>query len=186
MLEDFGKKKLRFRDRLPQIFSFVIGIVILALGVNVLISLNNYMPRKQKREFADIILKSQELLKGLEVAVIDAGYYRKSTSTREIYVPALVIQIINVSYKKIGNVWLSTQFMKGEQSICGSNLQTNDLMPGEDRHLIMKCSDFVLTGTVLQGIGLIDAEKGIEFELSIQIANEPAAALQSNLPFKLL
>jgi len=186
MLEDFGRRKTRLRERLIQIFSLATALVVLALIVNMLVHLEDFLSATEGRENLGKTQAEQDLLDHLEVRVLKAGFLQKHLKSRDIYVPGLVLQIVNKSGETFGNFQLRSRFWKGRQSICIGGISVSDFKPGEHWEVLLKCSDLVLSGMVIYGIGLEDARQGLEYELTLEYKRLRIVLQKKKLAFRLL
>ena len=162
MFKDIGTNKTDPRDRAAKVFSLVISCIVFALIAYVVLLLANVIPTAESREYNRRIHRGQEVLEILGPEVVEAGFIRKATSAkRDIYMPQLVLQLINSSEERFDQVVLECRFSKGDQSICGGKAYANNLRSGELRRVTLKCVESVFTGAVIYGIGLEDARQGV-------------------------
>jgi hypothetical protein len=186
MLKDFGKRKLSPGERFSRIFTLVMGLIVFALIINMLIHLADFMPSERKSNLQELTNKEREILDKLEVSAVDSGFLVQRTSAREIYVPGVVVRIVNTSGEEIPFMRLRIDFSREGQSVCAGGLSITDFKSGENWEVLIKCSDSVFTGTVLYGIKEEDALKGLEYEMTIELGRSQIIVLQDILSFKLL
>ena len=185
MLKDFGKQKTSLGEKLSRIFAFIMGLIIFALIINMLMHLAGFMPSDQKRSFNKLTQEEKELLDKLEVTAIDAGFLKQQSGSREIFVPGVIVRLVNTSEDEIPAMRLRMDFSKDGQSVCVGGLSVTDFKPGENWEVLIKCSDSVFTGTVLYGIKEEDAKAGLEYEMTIEYASIQVVVLKDVLPYKI-
>jgi hypothetical protein len=186
MLKDFGHHKISLGERLSRIFTFVLGLIVFALIINMLFQLADFLPSDQKRDLKELAQQERTLMERLEVTAVDAGFLKQQAGAREIYVPGVVVRLVNISEDEIPAMRLRMDFSRDGRSVCVGGLSVTDFKSGENWEVLIKCSDSVFTGTVLYGISEEDARAGLEYELTIEIGRTQAVFLQDSLPYKLL
>lgn len=185
MLKDFGQHKTSLGEKLSRIFPFVMGLIIFALIINMLFHLADFIPSNQKTVLKELTQEQRELLEKLEVTAIDAGFLKQQSGTREIFVPGVVVRLVNTSEEEISLIQLRIAFSKDGQSVCMGGLSVTDFKSGENWEVLIKCSDSVFTGTVLYGISEEDAKAGLEYELTVEFGRIRTVVLKDALPFKI-
>lgn len=186
MLKDFGHRKISLGDRLSRIFTFALGLIVFALIINMLIQLADFLPSDQKRDLKELTQQERTLMDRLEVTAVDAGFLKQKSGTREIYVPGVVVRLVNTSEDEIPSMRLRIDFSKAGRSVCVGGLSVTDFKSGENWEVLIKCSDSVFTGQVLYGIGEEDAKAGLEYEMTIENGHIQITFLQGKVPFKIL
>jgi hypothetical protein len=186
MLKDFGHRKISLGERLSRIFAIIMGLIIFALIINMLLHLADFMPSEQKKSLKALNQQEKEILDKLDVSAVEAGFLKQQTGSREIYVPGVVVRIVNTSEEEIPFMRLRMDFSKDDQSVCAGGLSVTDFKAGENWEILIKCSDSVFTGMVIYGIKEEDAKAGLDYELTIEIGRTQITFLQGSLPFKLL
>ena len=186
MLKDFGQRKTSLGEKLSRVFTLAMGLIIFALIINMLIHLADFIPTDRQNDHSKLTPQDRELLENLEVTAIEAGFLKQRSGSREIYVPGVVVRLVNTSEEEIPSMRLRIDFSKAGRSVCMGGLSVTDFKAGENWEVLIKCSDSVFTGTVLYGIDEEDAKAGLEYEMTIEFRHTPIVCLQDELPFKLL
>ncbi len=185
MLKDFGQRKTSLGEKLSRIFTIAIGLIIFALIINMLFHLADFIPSDQKRDDKELTQQERRLLERLEVTAIDAGFLKQQAGIREIYVPGVVVRLVNTSEEEIPFMQLRIDFSKEGRSVCVGGLSVTDFKPGENWEVLIKCSDSVFTGTVLYGIDEEDAEAGLDYEMTIEYGRTRIVVLKDVLPYNI-
>jgi len=150
-----------------------------------LIHLADFLPTDQKRDLKEHTQPERTLMDRLEVTAVDSGFLKQQAGAREIYVPGVVVRLVNTSEDEIPAMRLRLDFSKDGQSVCVGGLAVTDFKPGENWEVLIKCSDSVFAGTVLYGIKEEDAKAGLEYEMSIEIGSTQVVVLKDVLPYKI-
>jgi len=187
MFKDIGQHKIDPRDRAVKLFVLTTSTIVFALIIYMVLLLANVIPTAESREYQRRIRRGQEILEILDIQVVEAGFIRKATSAqKDIYMPQLVLQLMNSSKKKFTQIILECRFSRGDQFICGGRSYANEFEPREVRKVSVKCVESGFTGAVIYGIGLEDARQGLEYEIVLKTEEISVIALTDTLTFKLL
>lgn len=187
MFKDFGQRKSDPRDLAVRIFGLVTSAIVLALIIYVVLLLANAIPTDQSREYQRRIDRGQQILAHLDIAIVEAGFLKNPTSAgHDIYMPQLIVRVINRSQEVFSQMSLECRFSRGQQSICGGRAFLNDYSPEESRTLRLRCVESMFTGAVIFGIGLEDAREGLDYELTLITENIRVVALRGRLAFRLI
>jgi hypothetical protein len=169
------------------VISWATSFLVFALLIYVVLLLLNVVPADQSREYKRRAQRRQEILAALNIEVSQAGFIKRRTSSqRDMYTPQLVIQISNTSSETFTQLSLECRFSRKGQFICGGRVYANDLKPGEGRKITLKCTELMLTGAIVYGIGLGDAEKGLDYEVTLVSEDIRVVVFEGRLAFKLL
>jgi len=187
MFKDIGNHRVEPRDRAAKLFTLFTSCIVFALIIYVVLLLANIIPTDESREYERRLQRGQEILEILGPEVVESGFIQKATSAkRDIFMPQLVLQLVNSSEKRFDQIILECRFSKGDQSICGGRAYANDLKPGELRRVTLKCVESVFTGAVIYGVSQEDAKQGLEYEIILRTENISVIALSDTLPFKVI
>jgi hypothetical protein len=187
MFENLGPQKGSPRDRVHKITSFIISAIVFALMIYVVLLLANIIPSEESREHKRRLKRGQEILSILKIEVSEGGFVKKLTSSQQvIYMPQLVVRMINTSKETFPQASLECRFTRAKQFICGSAVTVNNLEPGVSRKVTLKCVDLSITGSVIYGIGLEDAKKGLNYTVTLSTEKISVLALTDTVPFRLL
>jgi hypothetical protein len=169
------------------VISWATSFLVFALLIYVVLLLLNVVPSDQSRQYRRRIQRGKEILAALNIEVSQAGFIRRRISSqRDIYMPQLIIRILNTSAEPFTQLSLECRFSRKGQFICGGRSYANDLKPGEGRKITLKCTELMLTGSIVYGIGLEDAEKGLDYEVTLVSEDIRVVALEGRLAFRLL
>jgi hypothetical protein len=187
MFDLYGRHRTDPRDRAVRIFAKFVSLIVLALLIYVVLLLANIVPSEQGRIFRERQQRSREILDGLDISLLEAGFIRTPTSDlRDIYMPQLVFRVANLARETFVEMSLECRFIRGKQFICGGRAYLNDLKPDEARTVTLKCVESVFTGSVVYGIGLEEARRGLEYEVVLVAGRHRIIARRDSLAFELL
>ena len=117
-------------------------------------------------------LKRTELerkaIRKIEILVKDVGYLKKKIEYETFYIPALVLNVYNLSENQFENLRVIAEFSINKKRVCRSILILKTLKPWENKKVFLKCIDFIGFGTVIQGMNLSHTMKEVHYELTLR------------------
>ena len=167
MLEDYGSQKTGLTEKIRRVLIFVSVIIIMILGVFLLFYLWQLPSAEQKRALQEIEEKRTFFKEGIQVLVMDAGYKKRIIGYRDLYVPALILEISNVSQETFQDLILSSDFRDDEQTICTGTGMIFKLKPGERRPLLINCSESMFLGTLVKGVDFFQARSDLSYRILV-------------------
>jgi hypothetical protein len=147
---------------------FLAAASFFILGIGILGVLNNIPNAKEKSALAKIRLKEKTLSQSFDVLVVRSGFQKKSTGTRDIYVPCLLVQATNSSAMTSKPANLRAGFLRNGRAFCMAQGMVPALKPGETWEIWLKCIDFVGFGSVAWGLTLAETTEGMDFEVYLE------------------
>jgi hypothetical protein len=103
-----------------------------------------------------------------------------------IYIPALIVNISNSTENEFENLFVIVEFSTQNKLLCRGHSIFKKFKPGENRKILLKCMDFIVLGTLVQGMTLSQTMREIQYEVLLRTGetftkNEP---LKGILEFK--
>ena len=141
----------------------------------------------KEKEFLKRAELERKAIKKIEISVKDAGYLRKKIGYETFYIPALILNVYNLSENEFENLRVMAEFSINEKRVCRSTLILKKLKPWENKKVFLKCIDFISFGTVIQGMNLSHTMKEVHYELTLRTETAIAVTpLSGILKFKTL
>jgi hypothetical protein len=152
-----------FPGVLRRALVFAAAVAVFALGLGLLGVLNSIPSIKEKRALAKIRLEEEALSKSFEVWVARSGYQRKSTGARDIYVPCLLVQVVNSTAARSRPATMRATFLRNGQSFCAAAGSVPVLEPGAGCELWLKCIELTGFGAVARGVSLAETTEPMDY-----------------------
>lgn len=141
----------------------------------------------EEKEFLKRIEFEREAIKKIDISIKEAGYLKKKIGYETFYIPALVLNVYNLSENEFENLRIIAEFSINEERVCRSTLILRKLKPQENKKVFLKCIDFMGFGTVVQGMNLSHTMKEVHYELILRTETAIAITpLTGILKFKIL
>jgi hypothetical protein len=150
-------------------------------GVGILMILTNTPSGKEKKALAIIRSEENELSKCFDVLVVHAGFQKRATGTRDIYVPCLLVWSTNISGQLSLPVTIRAEFINNGHLFCAAINRIPALEPRKTLEIWLKCIDFVGFGSVARGFTLADTTKGLEYQITLESARASIAVTHGKL-----
>jgi hypothetical protein len=169
-----------------RVFLFALAIIVFALGIGVIFFLLNLPSRKEKTAWDRIRQQETALARSFDIVVIQSGFLRRSTGQRDIYIPALLVQAVNVSDSPSKEAALRAWFGRKGSSLCGARGFIPALRPGERQEIWMKCVELTGFGSVARGLTLAETTDPVEYEISLASRETSVMVLKASLASRIL
>jgi hypothetical protein len=161
---------------LKRAFTLVAATVLFFLGIGIIMILINLPTAKEKKALATIRSEENELAKCFDIVVVRAGFQKRSTGTRDIYVPSLLVWTTNNSAQVSRPVTIRAEFTSNGRLFCAAINRLPALEAGKTLEIWLKCIDFVGFGSVAQGLTLADTTRGLEYQIALESERASIAA----------
>ncbi|MCP2518885.1 hypothetical protein NLB96_00675 [Candidatus Aminicenantes bacterium AC-335-K20] len=151
-----------------HVFSFLIATFIVCFVLYWMFYFLGTPFTSKEKEFLKRVELEREAIKKIDISVKDAGYLKKKIGYETFYIPALVLNISNLSENEFENLRIIAEFSINEKRVCRSTLIVKTLKSWENKRLFLKCIDFLGFGTVIQGMNLSHTMKEVHYELTLR------------------
>ena len=186
MYTEYTEKKTSFWERMKKLFLVILSISILIAGMIIIVHMMNVFPGKQKKAYDELAKKEEELLKRIDLSIIEAGYLKRSAVIRDVYVPALIVQTTNTSEEACEQLMLTAYFERERKTICKDSISINNLKPGETREVLLQCLEPLVFGTVFKGLSLIQTSKELQYDIWIDSEGVSIEIVEGRIKFNIL
>jgi hypothetical protein len=171
---------------LKRTLTFVAAVAVFAAGLAVLGFLNGLPSTKEKKALARMRLEEESLSKSFEILVLRSGFQRKSTGARDIYVPCLLVQVVNSSGQGSQPATLRAIFLRNGQFFCGTAGSVPALEPGAGCELWLKCIELVGFASVARGLSLAETTERMDYDVVLESGRVSVVAARDKLRSVLL
>jgi hypothetical protein len=151
-----------------RVLIIIAATFLLILGIGIIMILLNMPTGKEKKALAIIQSEEKELSRSFDILVVRAGFQKRATGTRDIYVPCLLVWANNNSEQVSRPVTLRAEFTGNGRPFCAAMNRIAALEPGKTLEIWLKCIDFVGFGSVARGLSLAETIKGLEYRIVVE------------------
>lgn len=173
-------------EGLRKALIFVAAAGLFATGIWGILALNDVLTPREKAAVARLLAEERALAGKFEVLVLQAGFQRRFSGVKDIYVPCLLVQARNVSVEPSPQVILRASFTSGERAICVSGYVIPSLEPGKDVELWLRCVESVGFGAVVKGLSLAETTRGVEYSVTLEADRVEVEVRKGRLDSKFL
>jgi hypothetical protein len=118
--------------------------------------------------------------------VRDAGYSRRSTEAGLIYIPSLIVQVMNTGSDARGRLLLYALFDKAGRTFCSGSSSVYHLPPAETCETQIKCLESTGFGAVAKGLRLLETTTPLTYELYLVAGDVRVKITEGRISFKTL
>ena len=186
MYTEYTERKTSFLEKIKKLFLVILSISIFIVGIIIIVHMMNILPGKQKKAYDELAKKEEELLKRIDLSIIEAGYLKRSAGIQDVYVPALVVQTTNTSEQACEQLMLTAYFERERKNICKDSIAITNLKPGETREILLKCLESLAFGTVFKGLSLIQTSKELQYDIWIDSEGASIEIVEGRIKFNIL
>jgi hypothetical protein len=186
VFQDYKKQKPVFLEVLNKIILIIPVILVFVVGVSLIVHFSGQLSSKDKKALRARNEMEKALLSKIPVIVRDAGYSRRSTESGPIYVPSLLVQVMNTDSNPQDRLLLYAIFNKSGQPFCSGSVSVYHLPPAESREAQIKCLESTGFGAVVRGLSLLETTTPLTYELFLQAGDVSVKVAEDSLSFKLL
>lgn len=180
------QSKAGFLERMRRIFLWLCAALIMGLILLALAYLVTKPTSQQEKEYQKIALQEDYLKENIQFSLIEAGYLRRQAGIQAVYVPALFIQVSNLSDRSVERLLLRVIFRRKDDEVCWGSIYVTHLDCGESRDVSLKCLESVGFGTVFQGLSLIQTMKELEYQVWVTYKDVVISPFEGTFKFKLI
>ena len=150
------------KSRILILFISVVIIVLLLWGGQILI---NRLSGPQKEVQEEILRRESALMERMRVEISDSGYKENRTGTQSIYLPAIVVEITNISRKPLNNIRLEAYFKNRGAVVCFGEFEIDLFRSREKISVVIVCSQTDANIAAPGRPDLTQMDETISFEL---------------------
>jgi hypothetical protein len=186
MFKEFTERKTSLGEKIKKIPLFIFAVGIFFLIIAFLFILANMLSIEDRREYRKTQEEEATLRRSLDVTVREAGYLRRSTGAREVFIPALILRVTNIAADPVKDLTLSAYFEREERFFCRGVAPVGHLEPGESRDVAIKCLELTGFGTIGTGLNLMQTTEPLSYEILAQAGKVTISPVKGQIRFKIL
>ncbi|HYA48823.1 MAG TPA: hypothetical protein VEG35_03905 [Burkholderiales bacterium] len=164
----------------------ILAALLFALGLGILGFLNSIPSIKEKRALARMRLEEEALARTFEIWVVRSGFRQKSTGARDIYVPSLLVEAVNLSGSTSKPSTFMATFLRNGRTFCGAGGSIPALKPGDGCELWLKCIELTGLGSVAWGLSLAETTEPMNYEVWLESGRASIIVAKGELKSSLL
>jgi hypothetical protein len=166
---------------LRRALSFLLAVFLFALGIALIVILFSIPNARQKRAMEKMQRDESQLAGTFDVVVMQSGYRMRKSDGRDIYIPALLVQVTNISAGPSKATVIRTEFLRNGKVFCAASGQIPELAAGGSSEIWLKCIDFVVFGSIARGLSLPETTETMEYRISLESQNVSVIVLEDKL-----
>jgi hypothetical protein len=186
VFQDYKKERPGFLEILNKVVLIIPVVLLLVIGVSLIVHLSGQLSTKDKKALQVRVEKENELLSKTSVIVRDAGYTKRSTGSGDVYIPSLLVQVMNIDSDAQDRLLLYAIFIRRGQPICSGSISVYHLPSAESREAQVRCLESTGFGAVVRGLSLMETATPLTYELFLQAGDVSVKVAQDSLSFKIL
>ncbi len=152
------------------LFAAAIGLVAVIYGIP---------SGKQRKAFEEIRAEERVLAESYDVLVVRSGFQKKNSGQGDIYVPAVLVLIKNISKAPSKSSILSARFLQKDRTFCRDRARIPALDAGEAWEVWLKCVEPTGFGSLVWGVSLAETAAPMGYEISLE-SGRAAIAIEKN------
>jgi len=153
---------------LKRILVLISAVAVFMAGLAILLFFNSIPSIKEKKALAKIRLEEAELSRSFVAGVVRSGFQRKSTGARDIYVPCLLVQVVNTAASASKPATLRAAFQRNGGSFCAAAGSLPGLEPGAGCEIWLKCIELTGFGAVARGVSLAETTEPMDYTVWLE------------------
>jgi hypothetical protein len=186
VFQDYKKEKPGFLEILNKVVLIIPVILFLVVVVTLIVHFSGQLSSKDKKALRARHEREEALLSQIPVIVRDAGYSRRNIGSGEIYVPSLLVQVMNTDSGAQDRILLYAIFDRDGRPFCSGSISVYHLPPAESREVQIKCLESTGFGAIVKGLGLMETTTPLTYELYLQAGDVSVKVAEGGLSFKVL
>ena len=186
MFQHYQKERPGFLEILNKIILIIPVILFLVAVVSMIVYFSGQLSSKDKKALRARVEKEEALLSQIHVLVRDAGYSRRSTDAGPLYVPTLIVQVMNSGSEARGQLLVYALFDKGGRTFCSGSSSVYHLPPAEARETQIKCLESTGFGAIAKGLSLLETTTPLTYELFLVAGEVHVKIADGRISFKTL
>jgi len=186
VFQHYKKERPGFLEILNKIILIIPVILFLVAVVSLVVHFSGQLSPKDKKALQERAEKEEALLSQIYVFVRDAGYSRRSTDAGPIYVPTLIVQVMNTGPDAQGRLLLYALFDKAGRTFCSGSSSVYHLPPAETRETQIKCLESTGFGAVARGLSLLETTTPLTYQLYLVAGDVRVKIAEDRISFKTL
>jgi hypothetical protein len=171
---------------LNKVILIIPVMLVFVIGVSLIVHFSGQLSTKDKKALQVRKELEKELLSKIPVIVRDAGYTRRNTGAGDVYIPSLLVQVMNVDTEPKDRLVLLAEFGRGGRSFCSGSISVYHLPPGESREAQIKCLEPTGFGAIATGLSLMETTAPLTYELWLQAGGLRIKVAENSFSFNLL
>lgn len=186
MYTEYQKSRESVWDHLKKIGWFLLAFLAIGGVLSILIIMMNTPSQRVRNAHQKTMERKRNLREKIDTYIEDSGYIRKKVGRKEIYIPALLIQVTNESEEEIERMVLQASFKREDKDICRGTSLVLNLKSQQTRRVNLRCIHFVGFSTMVQGLSLAQTTEKIYYELNINHKGVNIEPEEGELEFKMI
>jgi len=186
LFEKEEKHKTAILDTLDKSIQIIPVILVFIVAISFILYFSMRHSAKNEPAVQTENETAKAFASSFSVVVKDAGYLKRNVDSRDIFIPALHVQVANVRSKPQDRLLLIATFAKERRSICSGTTSLFNLSPGDSRDVELKCIESTGFGAIGTGMSLLDASESLAYELWLKSDGLMAKVAADNITFKIL
>jgi hypothetical protein len=186
VFQDYKKERPRFLEILNKVILIIPVILVFVVGVSLIVHFSGQLSTKDKKALQARNEMEKALLSKISVIVRDAGYTRRSTASGDVYIPSLLVQVMNMDAEPKDRLVLLAAFSRGGRSFCSGSTSVYHLPPGESREVQIRCLEPTGFGAIAKGLSLMETTAPLTYELWLRAGDVRIKVAEDGLSFKIL
>ena len=151
-----------------RVLIFLAAAALFAAGVILLAMLSGVPSGKERKTWDQIRAEEKSLARSFDVLVLRSGFQKKGRGQGDIYVPAVLVQIINRSKTPSKPSVLSIRFLQKDRTFCRDQGRIPSLAAEEIWEGWLKCVELTGFGSVVWGVSLPEMATRMDYEISLE------------------
>jgi hypothetical protein len=186
VFQDYKKERPGFLEILNKVVLIIPVILFLVVAVSLIVRFSGQLSTKDKKALQARVEKENALLSKTSVIVRDAGYTKRSTESGDVYIPSLLVQVMNTDSDARDRLLLYAIFTRRGQPFCSGSISVYHLPPGESREVQIRCLEPTGFGAIAKGLSLMETTAPLTYELFLQAGDVRIKVAEDGLSFKIL
>lgn len=186
MFQDYKKERPGFLEILNKVILIIPVILFFVVGVSLIVHFSGQLSTKDKKALRARNEMEKALLSKIPVIVRDAGYSRRSIESGPIYVPSLLVQVMNTDSDTQDRLLLYAIFKKSGRPFCSGSISVYHLPAAESREAQIKCVESTGFGAIAKGLSLMETTTPLTYELFLQAGDVSVKVAEDSISFKIL